>query len=667
MLSRREDFIPDWRLGHFANSTMRRLAGTLLTLLPLVGTLLGASPGSREEIFSAEEKLARPSSVKLESDADRFDLIRVFGYGWGPVDYSPDGRHIASAGASVVFLLDAQTYQIERQLFAEDTMGTMSVQWSPDGHSVAAASFDPPRVHIWDAATGELRVRLQGLNRPARSIAWSPEGSRLAACGANEIRIWDVKTEQILRTLSGNNSVAWSPDGRYVVTGFDEVVRIYAVETGQLVRQFERHRAIVQTVAWSPDGRYVASSGSAPFDLTVKVWEVETGLLVWTLPQNGGDAALAWSPNGAYLAAGSGSIKIWGAKSGQLVRSLGEGQTLALAIRWIAWSPDSARLVSGGGRVIRLWDVTTGDRITSLPGHSGTIESVAWSPEGRYIASAATDYLLNDRSIRIWDKDTGEPVRVIRDDICRYGFRAVDWSPDGKYLASVLLCDQPSIVIWETATGTEWRRWSGLVVYSVAWSPDGRYLAWGALDRKIRILEVDRWEIVKILADPMELGSSIAWSPDGRYLACRAGRQEIWIFEADTWEIVSRLPGRNHADFITWSADGQYLASRDGSSFGLANLINIWEFKTGELIRSLEDIQQVRGLAWSPNGRYLAAAEVYFIPSIKIWEVETGQMVARLLGHTDVISSVQWSPDGNYLASGSWDSSVRLWGVRTSE
>ena len=652
-----------------ADALSGRKVGRLSLLLCL---LLAVTGVSTEGLLCANKAIGFEASPKRwetspgpENPAERFGPLWVYGYGVGSVEYSPDGCRLAAVGPSVVLILDAESYQIEKQLFAEDTLVTNSARWSPDGQYIAAGSSVPPRLNLWNVETGERLGSFVGHTQRVQAVAWSPDGSRLASAtqfGPSELKIWDVRTGQVLRSLSGSDSVAWSPDGQYVAASNGEAVRIYDAASGDLVRTLPTPYSFVQAVAWSPDGQYVASGGYAPFDTTIKVWDVTTGLLLRILEHGGQGNAIAWSLDGTYLAAGGGFIRIWETEAYTAIRTLGEGQ--GLAISSVGWSPGGDRLAAGGVRIIKVWDVETGDSIATLQAHRGQVNSVTWSPDGRYIASGASAY-LSDRSIRIWDRETGRMIRIIRDGLCGVGgFNSVAWSPDGRYLAASQ-CSWTRI--WEVETGNEVRRFEWSVIYSLAWSPDGRYLASGGYDRKIRILDVERWELERTLEDPAGLGSSIAWSPEGGYLACRAGTRSIKIFTVDDWQLSGTLQGRNEAVSPTWSPDGKYLAALDGTSAGRTNLINIWEFQTGQLTQTIsEQIRTLQEVTWSPDGRYLAASEINVVSprGIIILSVETGNLVTTLLGHTDIITSIQWSPDGRYLASGSYDSTVRLWGER---
>ncbi|MBI3656099.1 MAG: WD40 repeat domain-containing protein, partial [Acidobacteria bacterium] len=383
------------------------------------------------EARSEHEPLVLEPVGKPNSDVERFEPLWVSFYG-GRVDYSPDERRIAVSGISVVYILSAQSYQTEKQLFGH-TAGVLSVRWSPDGRYLASGANDPDRtVKIWEAESGRLVRTLQAHTGGVGSVAWSPDGKRLASAGyygGVELIIWEASTGEVLRTLPGGKVAAWSPDGRYMASAYGYRVNLYEVETGTLVRTFEGHNQVVETVAWSPDGQYLASGAGAPFDGTVKVWEVKTGRLIRTLI-HGGPVSVAWSPDGNYLAAAGGYIKIWESDTGRLIRTLGEDIRPTLAITSIAWTPDSQYLLSGGGGVINLWDVKIGQPIVQRQEHRTAISAVAWSSDGHYVASVGSDWY--DPGIKIWDSATGHLEKIIGGAIFRADL--LEWSPDGRYL-----------------------------------------------------------------------------------------------------------------------------------------------------------------------------------------------------------------------------------------
>jgi WD40 repeat protein len=271
------------------------------------------------------------------------------------------------------------------------------------------------------------------------------------------------------------------------------------------------------------------------------------------------------------------------------------------------------------GNFSQTFSATIHLTVSTLSGHTNWVRSVAFSPNGQFLASGSWD-----TTIKLWDVAGGREVRTLTGHTD--WVNSVAFSPNGQLLASG--SDDKTIKLWDVAGGREVRTLSGHTywVLSVAFSPDGRLLASGSCGK---------------------------FDSHG---TCIQGEVKLW--DVTSGRETRTLSG--HTDWVNsvaFSPNGQFLASGSDDK-----TIKLWDVATGSLVRTLAGHSSiVTSVAFSPNGQFLASGS--WDTTIKLWKVTNGMEVRTLTGHTGWVLSVSFSPDGRLLASGSGDKTIKLWDI----
>ncbi|XP_067006878.2 notchless protein homolog 1 [Anabrus simplex] len=363
------------------------------------------------------------------------------------------------------------------------TEAVVCAAFSQDSLYLATGSGDTT-VRLWDVG-GVYCLRIcQGHKNWVLCVSWAPDTVRLASgCRSGSIIIWDPTTAQPVRTLNGHRdwitSLSWeplhrsAPVRRLASSSKDTTIRIWDTVSGHTLVILSGHSLCVTTVRWGGIG--FLYSGSQ--DRTVRVWKDKDGSLYKTL---NGHAhwvnMLALSTDGALING------VFNPLANYSTMSLEEKVNLAKQRFERLYKNVGERVVSGSDdKTAIMWNPEChGNPITRLTGHQQSINDIAFSPDGKYIATASFD-----RSIKLWNGMDAKFISTFRGHV--QAVYKISWSPDRQYLVS---CSADSTVkVWRVETCKMERDLPGHAdeVYAVDWSPDGEYVASAGKDRVVKI------------------------------------------------------------------------------------------------------------------------------------------------------------------------------------
>jgi len=607
-------------------------------LLSLEAFHYAATGGARASLVEAVQATA-PIIAYLGGHAAAVTSVAV----------SPNGKLIASVGADGTMLIqDPATGRTEHTFRGGNKL--WSVAFSPDG-ALLVAGGDDGTVTLWSVTTGRLLASLREDSAPVYAVAFSPDAAMVASGGADHsVVLWDVRSGRRLRVLQVGrttvDSVAFSPDRATLASGGgDGRVIIWGLNTGQPAHTLRRSRAAVNSVAFAPDGRTLASAGD---DNLVTLWNTVTARRRMDLRgQMSAVNSVAYSPDGGMLAAaGAGqAVTVWQPTTGRRLRTFsgqfaaiesvafGPGGVLASGgdddhvIIWrtqpaslertleensqvagVAFSPDGDVIAAGAGDAVTLRSATTGQLVRTFAGNDGAVEHVAFSPDGRMLASANAD-----STVTLWNSATGARERTLRGHTDFV--YSVAFSPDGRTLASAGADD--AVVLWNPMTGARERTLRGHTdfVNGVAFSPDGRTLASASSDESVILWDVASGRRLRTLTGFTAAVQSVAFSPNGRVLAAGGDDRTVTLWDPETGQSL-----------------GDPLSGSSGS---------------------------LLSVAFSPNGRLLASAGAG--PSAILWDI-TSRLGLAIDGHSGPVEGLAFSPDGHMLATASLDGTVQVSG-----
>ncbi len=568
--------------------------------------------------------------------------------------------------------------------------------WSPDGMRLAVPNLNGT-LAIWDVEQRTEIFSAWGFLRSAHSLAWNSSGSKIAAAGPNMIRAWDLLTGKPIMAIPGRASdLRWTHEDRLAIVGRDDISLVDPVSTritGSLETGLGLDRSANRwdsTIAWSPDGRSVAyptyreirivspvaaHAPPPPPPIALSLTDSIPPLLstvpsateplavmnvhqIALLGQFGRDNVrdVMWSPDGRTIAL-LGTRGVWLYDDPTLTQP---PRLLAVAsgtISTMLFSPDSRYLAlaveneAARDFAVHLWNLQS-DRVEHvMTGHTGAITTLDFSADSRLLATGSAD-----STIRLWNMETGEPAHVLWDHVDTV--LSVDFSPDAGLLVSA---GDIAARLWDAETGALLDRYNGdWTEYSkqdphitnAQFSRDGKTVFYFTVDLRWESASLNQWllhDVAPSIRAPRwstPTLSSFEYFGDGRY-----------------YEMAFSPDG---STMIPYSTFGSYLTIMLEPN---AEDVEKWW--------ALSCIFGSGAVAFSPDGSVLATGILMnsscdplpdIIPTtVVLWDPHTADPHTILRGHLTPVDQLLFSPDGNRLLSVGTDDSIRLWDVSTGE
>jgi len=501
------------------------------------------------------------ASGKVRNHVEGDRLGRAHSVAW-----SPDSRRLAATMGPTVFLWDAVSGKLLRRLQG-DSKFLQQVAFAPDGNVLAFG--DDHAVELWDLATGKKLRNLEGgLDWGAGSLTFAPDGKTLVGpCTArlsknssrSSLRQWDTDGKKFRDlTLGTFNCVAFSPDGSLLAAANGLDIHICDPVSGKELRKWPGHVAHVWTLAFSRDGKILASGG---VDHRIRLWDAATGKELRPTPGHlGAVNAVAFSPNGKVVASAGldATIRFWDRHTGREIKRCDGVGVRALGSHWgardLAFSPDGKTVVSFEANFqdpkFRLW--TAEGKLLSRFGDPGYHASaVAFAPDNKTVVAAYAN------TIAVFDPRTNKVLRSFKK---KEYLTSLSLSPDGSKVA--WMGQYGPFGVFDLETGKDIFQ-TKISANKFAFSPDGSTVACSD-HQDIRFLNAITANKVSVWK---QASGAFAFSPDGRLIAAATARGFA------LWDILARQEARlwgshqRSINGLAFSPDGRVVvtAHEDGT------------------------------------------------------------------------------------------------------
>jgi WD40 repeat protein/serine/threonine protein kinase len=559
---------------------------------------------------------------------------------------------------------------------------------SPSGEWLAIGLRD--KFKIWNLRT---RTPVVSVPKGASSMLFLPDGKRLVTAGLSHLRVWDTADWREEKTFSDNSGpLAMSADGKRLATVGWQVVRILETSTWEESILLEGASG---PVAFSPDGRSLVAETRAGLSVlaldrkgAAVVLQDSTNVLSRGGPRSRtGDRVVAFSPDGRFVVAARNTLSergvfvlsVWDAQSGSEAAVMPDDPAHVEhggTISSLAFSPDGRTLATASmDHSVRLWDFEKREPLAAIQGHLSEVFALAFTPDGQTIVTGA-----KDGDVKLWP---AQPRR--NDDILTTARHPQAFAKDGRTLAAITR-DGSALVFINAATGeTEKQfdlearrgRFGPFGPAPISLSDDLRTMAQTSDDGVVRLWDTITREAttLKVAEGGVEFASL---SPDGRTLITLNARgRDRGDRALRRWDLPSgtNMMWAAEAFRMFFSPDARLLATT-----GRGSAVQLWDAATLKPLAKLESEEPPAGVPFGPFGAFggnlsppafSADSRILAIASqddtIRLWDTATGKLLGSCVGHKQGVRSIAFAPDGKTLATSSDDSTVKFWNVASQQ
>ena len=645
----------------------------------------------------------------------------------GNAGFSLNGDLEIELGLSNVEIEENSTVKDDKMIVHTTCNGDLEAQPALVFYAAFAVKFDPLGIELFEKTykTPDARLPLtKTLKVATRKFEVSPNPVEFPTkTAADDFTQWDLPGGATARLGKGTTfDMDYSPNGDLIAVGTSTGAWLYDAESGEEVALLRSGGKVsrVTDVRFSQDGKTLATTIMLGHSELVVLWDVATktqkpgivatgrvksfnhdGTLLatigdsqihvfdvatgtekfnagWRVP---GLDSVSFSPDGKTLAGIDNHgkrLRLWDVTTGKEIATL---PGIGVTVYCTSFSPDGKTLAVGGSErrradgkdytvgLVNLWDVETRTVRTTLVGHTDGVFSVSFSPDGRTLASIGS----SDGAIHLWDVASGEQIAILSGHIRKVN--RVSFGRDSKTLASFSYEDG-RVNVWDLATRLPKFTISGHRSFSkspdrkdVIFSPDGKTLASiGSSDGAIHLWDVATGRQRASLNGCLGVGQyilSAGFSPDGRTLASSGSDNMMRIWDVASGREISALKHdsdvRHDRDVrhVSFSPDGKSLASHRGG-----REVRLWNVGDWTEKSVLSHFSLVESVSFSPDSRTLAST-VSGDKDVHLWDVDTGKRIGALTGHTENVASVSFSPDrdSGILASADTHGTALMWNV----